>query len=202
MKIEDRQDLLPPLWADDGMSAKAASFLELPEYRIMKCFRGWRVHRGKERSPKLPTKELCRAFIDRNARRAMLRQVSLVDPGSWMPIWAAPRNGWAVLACMREDITEYAQDPRLAEWAGQQLVIRHAKGAMPESDIWDMAAPTGSDGIPGDWFTGWRPLAVAMPPRETDVVGSVDRGGNCSEVEWISPCLHEQAEHGRTGDAT
>lgn len=167
MTIEDRKDLFPIAWDDDGMVARLPVEFGIPEYRIEKCTFGWRVYRRKgERSKRLSSPDACRQFIERDVLKAMISVAGRRDPKFWLPMWAAPRNGWACLAKIRDDISEFLLDQRLASWAGQQIVIRHGAGAIAESDLWDMATPSGSAGIPGDWFCGWRPLVVAMPPAQ------------------------------------
>lgn len=165
MNLEDRLDLFPLFWEPGGMTARLPKEFGIPDYNIVKVFNGFRVTRGEgEQSEKKSTVEECRAFIRRDSRRAILRLSSHRDPNFWIPMFLAPRRGWGMLAIVRADIADFVGDPKFVAWANQQIVIQHAPDEADEVDLWDMAAPCGASGIPGDWFTGWRPLAVPLLP--------------------------------------
>ncbi|MSU90878.1 hypothetical protein GE300_14850 [Rhodobacteraceae bacterium 2CG4] len=169
MKLVDRQDLFAPQWAPDGMSAKLPAFLDLGVYRIHRALPGYyRVRRGQERSRKMYSIDECRRFVECDARSEVLKLSQRADAELWLPMWAANRDGWAILAKVRDDVGSMMKDDRYAAWAGQQIVIVHAQGEIPETDAWDMAAPVGASRIPGSWFAGWRPLAVPLPPRRIE----------------------------------
>lgn len=93
-------------------------------------------------------------------------------------VWAANREGWAILAKVRDDVASLMKDERFAPWAGQQLVVVHSEGEIAEADSWDMAAPSGASRIPGTWFAGWRPLAVPLPPRKDQAEEPKGRTGS------------------------
>lgn len=164
MSPDTRKDLFPPVWNAEGTSASLPEVFGVPAFNIRKCFRGYRIVHGDLNSRKLRAIEECRKFIEAEARRQILNIAHRRDPDFWLPMWVAPRQGWGILAQVREDIAEFTQDPRYAIWSRQQIVICHSMGDIAEANLWDMAAPSGSTGIPGDWFTGWRPLVVALPP--------------------------------------
>jgi len=169
MKLEDRQDLFAPQWAPDGLSAKLPAFLNLGDYRIHRTLQGYyRVLRDRERSRKMYSLDECRSFVERDARREVLALTQQADSDLWLPMWAANREGWGLLGKIRDDVAVVMKDERFAAWAGQQIVIVHAEGEIPETDAWDMAAPVGASRIPGSWFAGWRPLAVPLPPRRIE----------------------------------
>jgi len=189
MNLEDRLDLFPLFWEQDGLTARLPKELGIPDYKIVKVFNGYRVTRAEgEQSEKKASVDECKAFIRRDSRRAILRLASHRDPSFWIPMFLAPRRGWGILAQIRSDIAEFVNDPKFKAWANQQIVIHHSPDEPDETDIWDMAAPAGASGIPGEWFTGWRPLAVPLLPADPAVIDdtaedSEDASGLCEKQQ-------------------
>ena len=87
------------------------------------------------------------------------------EMSTWRPIVEAPRDGTAILCCLRADLVAHTGWSQAASWAGVQVPMRH--GGYTTRGInrnWRIAAPVWREGFPDDWIAGWMPLPA--PPWE------------------------------------
>lgn len=158
-----RQDIPPLEWRDDLLEAFPAASLKMPSYRVLRTLGGYRVAREKSRSRKFKRREECHRAIVLDYTASFLRKHNAPN-APWLPMDIAPVTGWGILVRMRGDLASLLEDHRYNAWAQKQIVVRISRlNDDPAEGTWDMCAPSGTDGIPGGWFTGWRPLISPLP---------------------------------------